>query len=139
MSPITACLSTALIMSYRASAAVLTAVPVGIATAGVQFAPSGVVVLAALLTGLAAVGYRPLGRVLAAVLSAVVFGAVSWWVRPGLDPSWLLPAAVLTAYAQVVLLSTVDLLRPRPRPERSGRAADRRAPAADSAKEPVER
>lgn len=120
-------------------AAVLTAVPVGIATAGVQFAPSGVVVLAALLTGLAAVGYRPLGRVLAAVLSAVVFGAVSWWVRPGLDPSWLLPAAVLTAYAQVVLLSTVDLLRPRPRPERSGRAADRRAPAADSAKEPVER
>ena len=101
-------------------AAALVAVLLWAANAGFRLGPTGVAGVAVVLTWLAALGYRASGRLLAAVLSAAVFAVAVLVVIPRFgDTGWLLPTTLVAAYAQMVLLSSADLLRPRPRPERS--------------------
>ncbi|WP_243789846.1 patatin-like protein [Saccharopolyspora gloriosae] len=109
-------------------AAAMTTALLWTASSGFTLGPQGLVLAAVLLTWLGSLGLRPLGRAVAAVLSAVVFAGAMWLAEPAVGAvDWLLPASIVAAYAHMVLLSTVDLLRPRPRPERSEPGARPRA------------
>ncbi|MGW0890546.1 patatin-like protein [Saccharopolyspora sp. NPDC002578] len=115
-------------------AAALTAALLWTASTGFTLGPQGLVVAAVALTWLGSLGLRPWGRAVAAAVSAVVFAGALWLAEPAVGAvAWLLPASIVAAYAHVVLLSTVDLLRPRPRPQRS-EPGGRPGPSPDSAR-----
>ncbi|QUH00298.1 patatin-like protein [Saccharopolyspora erythraea] len=84
---------------------------------GFRLTPLGLALVAAVLTWPATLAYRTTARIAAVAVTAVVFAATLAWV--GDTPpegGWILSAIALTGYAHVLLLATVDLLRPRPRP-----------------------
>ncbi|MEU6130585.1 patatin-like protein [Saccharopolyspora sp. NPDC047091] len=116
------------------TAVVVTAAVAWVAQTGLTLGPQGLALTAVAVNFLLSLGLRPWGRAVAALLSAAVFGTALWLVDPAVgEVGWLVPTAIAAAYAHMVLLSTVDLLRPRPRPERT---ADRTGPASagDSAR-----
>lgn len=102
------------------TAVVVTAAVAWLADTGLTLGPQGLVLTAVAVNFLLSLGLRPWGRAVAALLSAAVFTTALWLVDPPVgEVGWLVPTAIAAAYAHMVLLSTVDLLRPRPRPERS--------------------
>ncbi|WP_246154233.1 patatin-like protein [Saccharopolyspora hirsuta] len=98
-------------------AAVLLAAEFWLFSTGFRLGPLGLALAAVLLTWPATIAYRTGARIGATALTAVVFGAVLWLTRPDAwsGGSWILLATVLTAYAHMILLGTVDVLPPRPR------------------------
>ncbi|GAB3284685.1 patatin-like protein [Parasphingorhabdus pacifica] len=94
-------------------AAVLLAGLVGAVLSGFRLGAFGMLEAAVVLTWLATFAYRYAGRFAATALTAVVFGAVLLGYS---GPHWLVVATVATAYAQMALVGSVDVLRPRPRP-----------------------
>ncbi len=85
---------------------------------GTRLGPAGTTVALVLVTWLVTFGYRPSGRVAAAALTgAVLVATMVLGAVLGFSPgTWLLLGAVATAYAHMLLLGTVDVLPPRPRP-----------------------
>ncbi|NHD17951.1 MULTISPECIES: patatin-like protein [unclassified Actinopolyspora] len=86
--------------------------------AGPRLGPLGVLVVAVWIVWYASFALRKGGRTAATVLALVSFGttlgvavAFDWSV-----PGWMVLAAVTAAWAQTLLLSIADVLRPRPRP-----------------------
>lgn len=94
-------------------AAGLTAAASWLFWSGLRLGPLAVTGIAAVLTWFATVAYRPSGRIMAALVSAVLFSPLLWPVTSYGD-MWLLTTILLTAYVQMILVSTVDVLRPRP-------------------------
>ncbi len=85
-------------------------------TTGFRLGPLGLAVAVGLLTWPATVAYRSFARVGAAVLTTLVFLGVLWLCEPtGWNGGWIVLATVLTGYAHMILLGTVDVLAPRPR------------------------
>ncbi|MFR9729880.1 patatin-like protein [Saccharopolyspora sp. MS10] len=90
-----------------------------VANTGFTLGPQALVLVAVLLTWLGSLGLRPVGRAVVALVTAVVFAVALRLAEPAVGAvGWLVPATIATAYAHMVLLSSVDLLRPRPRPAR---------------------
>ncbi|MDA3646193.1 patatin-like protein [Saccharopolyspora indica] len=100
-----------------AIAAVLLAVEYWLFSTGFRLGPLGLALAAVLLTWPATIAYRTGARIGAAALTALVFGGVLWLTEPDAysGGGWILFATVLAAYAHMLLLSTVDVLAPRPR------------------------
>ncbi|MER7079304.1 DUF3376 domain-containing protein, partial [Saccharopolyspora kobensis] len=100
-----------------AIAAVLLAAEYWLFSTGFRLGPLGLALAAVLLTWPAAIAYRTGARIGATVLTALVFGGVLVLAEPDAysGGGWILLAAVLAAYAHMLLLSTVDVLAPRPR------------------------
>ncbi|MDR7302847.1 patatin-like protein [Haloactinomyces albus] len=97
-------------------------------TTGLRLGPLGLAVFAVLVAWLATFAYRSSGRLLATVLTAVVFGSAMWgaaWLGWSVG-GWIAVATVVAAYAHMLLLGTVDVLPPRPRPERAHAAGSTR-------------
>ncbi|WP_258174777.1 patatin-like protein [Actinopolyspora mortivallis] len=107
---------------------------------GVRLGPLGVLMVAVWITWYGGFALRRGGRVAATVLTTVVFGAVlATAVAAGWSPSdWLLWSALGTVVGQTLLLSTVDVLPARPRPEGTGRRAPSSEPTAGSERETTE-
>ncbi|MEV4731390.1 patatin-like protein [Saccharopolyspora sp. NPDC049426] len=114
--------------------ALLIAAALGAHSTGLRLGPLGVVLVATVLTWFAAVAYRLPARIGATVLTPLVSLGVLWLVlaeRSDLG-TWLSLTALALAYAHVLHASTVDVLKPRPRPTAADPAATpRREPGAD--------
>ncbi|GAA4857399.1 patatin-like protein [Saccharopolyspora cebuensis] len=84
----------------------------------VRLGPLGLALVAAALTWPAAVVYRTPVRVVAVLITLVSFIVTLWLGGPlvAIGGNWITFAIVVTAYAHMVLLGTVDVLAPRPRP-----------------------
>ena len=78
---------------------------------GFRLEPWGLGLVALVLTAVACAAYRPFGTVAAVAVTAVAF-----LLAMPVGAGWVAVFAVLAAVLQMVLLSTVDVLAPRPRP-----------------------
>lgn len=100
-------------------AVLIAAIPVGaglgLFAAGFRLGPIGLAVAGVVLTWLATFAYRVPGRVAAAAVTAVGFAVVMAVAVPAGD-GWILAVLLVSAYLQVVLMGTVDVLPPQPRP-----------------------
>ena len=95
-------------------AAVLLGAEFWLWTTGFRLGPLGLALVAAALTWPAALAYRTGARAAAVALTLVVFAAMVWLCGTW-GGGWIAAAVVVGAYAHVILLATVDVLRPRPR------------------------
>ncbi|MBA8822955.1 patatin-related protein [Saccharopolyspora lacisalsi] len=88
---------------------------------GIRIGPVVLAALAVALTWFATLAYRPGGRIAATGLTAIVLVASLWGLMAGVFSvgGWVLVSFAASAYAHMLLQSTVDVLRPRPRSERS--------------------
>ncbi len=107
-----------------AFATLLAVVPLGLVAVlcanGFRLRPAGLLLAAIGLTWLATFAYKASGRFAATALGSLVFAAMTWAFVDGFltswaTASWLGWTVLVTAYAHAILLSTVDLLPPRPR------------------------
>lgn len=96
-------------------AAVLLAVVGWIASTGFRLMPLAVAVVVVVSTWVLAFAYRQVMRAVAAVLTAVSFAVVLSLGGSTVGVTTLAVAAVVAAYAQMLLLGVVDVLPPRPR------------------------
>ena len=93
--------------------AVLLAAGYGLLGIGFRLGPLGLALVAVALTWLATFAYRTAGRVAATVVTAAAFALV---ISLSTSPGWIPSAVLVSAYAHMLLTSSVDVLRPRPRP-----------------------
>jgi patatin-related protein len=96
-------------------AAVLVGVGFGLFGTGFRLGPIGLAVVGIVLTWLATFAYRAPSRVAAAAITALAFAVVMALAEP-VGGGWILAVILVGAYLHMVLLGSVDVLPPPPRP-----------------------
>jgi hypothetical protein len=96
-------------------AVVLVGAGLGLFATGFRLGPIGLAVVGVVLTWLATFAYHASARVAAAAVTAVSFAAVMAVAVPT-GGGWILAVFLVSAYLHMVLMGTVEVLPPRPRP-----------------------
>jgi patatin-related protein len=118
-------------------AVVVLAVELWVYSTGFRLGPIGLAVVGVVLTWFATFVYRTPARGAAVVLTAAAFAVVTAVASPA-GGGWILAVLILSAYLHMVLLGSVDVLPPRPRPRDSATKETPVQQAARTAVRPTE-